>query len=134
MRMLVSAVLPVERREPQAGRVERRQERGADAERPEPVEPGIRGARVEGDGQDFPFREEAAEGHDAGEGETSEEHDLRGDGQRFRETAHLSHVVRVDRVDYAPGAEEQEGLEERVVEQMVQRRAVSVAVYRLPVG
>src|SRR2546426_1460053 len=103
MRMLVSAVLPVERHEPQAERVERGQERGADAERPEPVEPGIRGARVEGDGQDFPFREEAAEGHDAGEGEAAEEHALRGDGQNFREPTHLCHAVRLTRWDTAPG-------------------------------
>src|SRR5207249_11652226 len=80
VRMLVAAVLPAERHEPQTERVERGQERGADAEGPEQVEAGVQGARIEGDRQDLALREESAEGYDAGEGERAEEHDLRGDG------------------------------------------------------
>src|SRR5207249_6368167 len=134
VRMLVAAVLPAERHEPQTERVERGQERGADAEGPEQVEAGVQGARIEGDRQDLALREESAEGYDAGEGERAEEHDLRGDGQGFREPPHLPHVIRVDRMDHAAGTQEQEGLEESVVEKMVQRRAVPGGVYGLAAG
>ena len=133
VQVLVTAVLPVERHEPEPERVEGREERGEEAEDVQQVEARMVRPRVEGDGEDLPFAEESAEGDDPREGEGSEQHDPRGDRHRLREPAHLPHVVRVDGMDHAPGGQEQEGLEERVVEEMVEGGAVPRGVDRLSV-
>src|SRR5207247_5170148 len=72
VRVLVTAVLSVERHEPEAEGVEGGEERGGEAEEVPQVEARMVRPRVEGDGEDLAFAEESAERDDPREGKGSE--------------------------------------------------------------
>src|SRR5206468_12662408 len=67
VRVIVTAVLSVERHEPEAEGVEGGEERGEEAEEVQQVEARMVRPRVEGHGEDLAFAEESAKGNNPGE-------------------------------------------------------------------
>ena len=96
----------------------RRGHEGAD--HPDPEEEGV--AAPAGAEEDLVLRPEAGQGEDAGEGEGAHDERPERGGHVLPEAAHVTHVVRVHGVDQRAGAEEEEGFEEGVGEEMEDAR------------
>ena len=93
--LVAAAVRPVEGVEHQPGHVERGAERAREAQGPEDVPGGVRGAAGEGRAQDLIFREEPRERRHPRDRESGDPHERAGPGQVRLEAAHVSHVLRV---------------------------------------
>ena len=115
---MVIARIAVERQPEGARHVERGENGGQDADRPERDLPA-----QERRPHDLVLRPEARERRQRGERATGDEHRPVGDGHLAAQTTHLPHVLfALHRVDHRSGPEEQERLEERVRGEVEDRR------------
>ena len=121
VRMRVPAIRAEEGEQHRPRHVQGREERGGKPDDPDRVV-----VRVIRGREDRVLREEPGERRDAREGDRPDREHPERHRKVLPEPSHLAHVVRVHRMDHRPGGEEQQGLEERVGEQMEEAGGVAL--------
>src|SRR6185437_7869345 len=106
------AALSKEREVPEPEHVERSQERGEEADRPENLAAVW---REEGFVEDFVLAEESGEGRNTGDGEDCGGHGPEGNGKLLAKATHDAHVLlATNGVNHGASGEEEQGLEKGV--------------------
>jgi len=115
---MVVARFSFEGHEPQAEHVERGHERGQYAHYVKQIEYGVLRSGLPHRGQDLVLGPEPGKRRDTGDGYATYQHHQGGYLQLLRQPSHEAHVLSVHGVDDRTGAQEEQGLEERVVHQV----------------